>query len=49
MSKRFLPDGYKRDLYLRVSSLNEGRRSVEEYIMQFEQLKIRIGLEGELE
>jgi len=49
MNKRFLSDGYKRDLYLRVSSLNEGRISVEEYIREFEQLKTRTGLEEELE
>jgi len=36
MTKRFLPDNYKRELYLRVSSLSQGRISVE--IREFEQL-----------
>jgi len=49
MSKRFLPDNYKRDLHLRVSSLSQGRLSVEEYIREFEQLQIRSGLEEEPE
>ena len=49
MSKRFLPDNYKRDLYLRVSSLSQGRLSVEEYIREFEQLQIRSGIEEEPE
>jgi len=46
MNKRFLPEGYKRDFYHRVSSLNQGRMSVEEYIREFEQLKIRSGFGG---
>lgn len=49
MNLRFLPEGYKRDLYLRVSSLTQGRMSVEEYIREFEQLKIRSGIEEEPE
>jgi len=49
MTKRFLPDNYKRDLYLKVSSLNQGRLNVEEYIREFEQLQIRSGLEEEPE
>jgi len=47
MSKRFLPGEQKRDLYLRVSSLTQGRMSLEEYIREFEQLKIRRGIEQE--
>jgi len=49
MTKRFLPDNYKRDLYLKVSSLSQGCLNVEEYIREFEQLKIRSGLEEEPE
>ena len=49
MTKRFLPDNYKRDLYLKVSSLSQGRLNVEEYIREFEQLQIRNGLVEELE
>jgi len=49
MTKRFLPDNYKRDLYLKVSSLSQGRLNVEEYIREFEQLQIRSGLEEEPE
>ena len=49
MNKRFLPDNYKRDLYLRVSSLNQGCLSVEAYIRAFEQLQIRSGIEEEPE
>ena len=47
MTKRFLPDNYKRDLYLKVSNLSQGRSTVEEYIREFEQLQIRSGLEEE--
>ena len=49
MNKRFLPVVYKRDLYLRVSFLNQGQISRKEYIRKFEQLKIRSGLEEESE
>jgi len=44
MTKRFLLDNYKRDLYLIVSSLSQGRLSVKEYIREFEQLQIRSGI-----
>ena len=49
MSKWFLPDNYKRDPYLRVSSLSQGHLSVEEYIQEFEQLQIKSGIEEEPE
>jgi len=49
MTKRLLPDNYKHDLYLRVSSLNQGCLSVEEYIHEFKQLQIRSGIEEEHE
>ena len=47
-NKRFLLEGYKRDLCPRVSSLIQGRMSVKEYINEFE-LKIRSGIEEESE
>jgi len=47
MTKHFLPDNYKRDLYLKVSNLSQGRSTVEEYIREFEQLQIQSGLEEE--
>ena len=49
MHKWFLPDSYKHDLYLRVSSLSQGHMTVEGYIREFEQLQIRSGLEEESE
>jgi len=47
MTKRFLSDKYKHDLYLRVSFLSQGRLSGEEYIREFKQLQIRSGIEEE--
>ena len=47
MTKWFLLDNYKRDLYFRVSSFNQGCLSVEEYIRKFKQLQIRSGIEEE--
>jgi len=49
ITKWFLPNKYKRDLYLKVSSLSQGCLSVEEYIREFEQLQIRSGIEEEPE
>ena len=49
MNKQFLPETYKKDLYLGASSLTQGRMSVEEYIREFVQLKIRSGIEEERE
>jgi len=43
----FLPGNYEHDLHLRVSSLNQGRMSVLEYIHEFDQLQIRSSLEEE--
>jgi len=48
MHKTFLIDNYKPDVYLKVTSLAQGCMSVEEYTREFEQLKIRSGLEEEL-
>ena len=36
MPKQFLPNTYKHDLYLRVSSFQQGRMSVEKYIRELE-------------
>ena len=47
MNKRFSPYNYKCDLYLRVSSLNQGHLSVEEYVREFEQIQLRSGIEEE--
>ena len=49
LTKRFLPNNYKCELYLRVSSLSQGRLSVEEYIREFEQLQIESGVKEEPE
>ena len=38
LHKSFVPDNYKHDLYLRVSSLNQGRMIVEEHIRELELL-----------
>jgi len=48
MHKQFLPNSYKHDLYLKVSSVNQGHLSVE-YIYEFERLHIRSGIKEELE
>ena len=44
-----MPDIYKRELYLRVSSSSHGRLSTKEYIREFEQLQIISGIEEEPE
>ena len=49
MHKQLLPDNYKRDLYLRVSSLSQCHMSVEEYLRELKQLQIHSGLQEELE
>jgi len=49
MDKRFLPATYKQDLYLRVTSLQQGNIKVEEYIREFEQHQIRCSLREEPE
>ena len=49
MNHTFLPESYKRDLYLRVSFLIQGQMNAGEYIREFEQLKMRSGLQEEPE
>ena len=41
MKKRFLPDTYKQDLFLKLNSLRQQGMSIEEYIREFEQLMMR--------
>ena len=49
MDKRFLPATYKQELYLKVTSLQQGNMKVEEYIREFEQLQIIYNLREEPE
>jgi len=49
MDKRFLPPSYKCKLYLRITSLNQENLKVEEYIWEFEQVQLRVGLDEEPE
>ena len=41
MQKRFLPESYKQDLYLKLHHLKQGDKKVEEYIREFEDLMMR--------
>ena len=47
MDKRFLPPSYWQELYLKVTSVNQEYQKMEEYIREFEQLQIRVGLNEE--
>jgi len=47
MDKRFLPATYKQELYLKITSLQQGSIKVEEYIKELEQLQIRCSLREE--
>jgi len=49
MHKKFLPDNYNHDVYLKVIPLSQGRIRVEEYTREFDQLQIRSGLEEQSE
>jgi len=44
MERRFLPPSYKKELYLKIASLSQENLKVEEYIQEFEQLQLRVGL-----
>ena len=44
MKKRFVPDYYKQELYIRLQTLQQGSLSVEEYVKEFELLLIRCEL-----
>lgn len=42
MKKRFLPYNYKQDLFLKLNTLKQqGMNTEEEYIKEFEQVKMR--------
>jgi len=43
MDQRFLPSSYKKELYLKITTLSLENLKVEEYIMEFEQLQMRVG------
>src|SRR5262249_14656374 len=41
MKRRFVPDYYKQELLMELQSLRQGKRSVEEYVKEFETLMAR--------
>ena len=43
LRKRFVPDHYKHELYMRLQTLRQGDKTVDEYIQEFEMLMIRSG------
>ena len=47
IDKKFLPATYKQELYLRITSLQQGSMKVKEYIGEFEQFQISCGLREE--
>ena len=49
INKRFLPYLYKQELYLKITAPSSENLKVEEYIREFEQLQMRVGLNGEPE
>ena len=49
MKERFVPFNYKQTLYLRLQGLKQGTMSVEEYLIAFEDLKIKYELMREEE
>ena len=49
LKKRFLPDDYKQDLYLKLHHLKQGDKRVEEYIREFEGLMLRSDIPEEKE
>jgi len=44
MKRRLLPPSYKQELYLKIASLSEENLKMEEYIQEFEQPQMRVGL-----
>ncbi|XP_052172190.1 uncharacterized protein LOC127788118 [Diospyros lotus] len=45
MKKRFVPEYYKQELYIRLQSLRQGGMSVEDYVKEFEMLMMRCELQ----
>ena len=41
LRKRFVPAHYKQELFMRLQTLRQGGKTVDEYIQEFEMLKIR--------
>ena len=41
MGRRFVPNHYYRDLYLKLQSLNQGSNLVDEYYMEMEMRMVR--------
>ena len=46
---RFLPSSYKQEIYLNITSSIQKDLNVEEYIREFKQLQMRVGLNGDNE
>ena len=44
MNRRFVPEYYKQELYLRMQGIRQGGMSVEDYVKEFETLAIRCEL-----
>ena len=49
MRRRFVPSHYYRDLYLKLQSLHQGNRSVDEYYKEMEMTMIRANVEEDRE
>ena len=45
MQRRFVPDYYKQELYIKLQGLRQGGMCVEDYVKEFEMLKIRCELQ----
>ena len=44
MHRRFMPEYYMQNLYLKLQSIRQGGMSVEDYVMEFEMLSMRCEL-----
>jgi len=49
MEKKFLPPSYKQELYFKISTLSQENLWVEEYIREFEQHQMTVGLNDDNE
>ena len=45
MKRKFVPDYYKQELLMDLQSLRQGKRSVEEYVKEFETLIARCDIQ----